>query len=175
MFNFKSFASVIASALVIGFSSPALAGTECNSVKEFAQSIEQISGQKTTVECYEQFSVPVQTPSQEGANVFLSLAALLAGGWGLVAVLNMNKTQIKDWDYSCSMEPIPTINSSPNIQWEEEIFNLNDINWNDESSIRWEDDLNTSTIKWENLDISDICWDAKEEDLSSIIWWEDLI
>lgn len=93
MFNFKSLvssASVIASALVIGFSSPALAGTECNSVKEFAQSIEQISGQKATVECYEQKPTPAQAPSREGAEVFIYLAALLAGSWGLVAVLNMN-------------------------------------------------------------------------------------
>lgn len=95
MFNFKSIvsaASVVASALVIGFSAPALAGS-CDSVKEFAQSLEQTSGQKPIVECYEQKTVPAQVPSHEGVSIFLSLAALLAGGWGVVAALNMNKIE----------------------------------------------------------------------------------
>ena len=92
MFNFKSLiagASVVASAL-FGFSSPALS---CDSVKEFAQAIEQTSGQKPIVECYEQKTVRAQVPSHEGAEVFISLAALLAGGWGVVAALNMNKIE----------------------------------------------------------------------------------
>lgn len=88
MFNFKS-VSVVAS-VCIAFSSPALAGS-CDSVKQFAQAIEQTSGQKPIVECYEQEQKTVQTPSHEGAEVFLTLAALLAGGWGVVAALNMNK------------------------------------------------------------------------------------
>ena len=95
MFNFKSLiagASVVASALVIGFSAPALAGS-CDSVKQFAQSLEQTSGQKPIVECYEQKTVRAQVPSHEGAEVFISLAALLAGGWGVVAALNMNKIE----------------------------------------------------------------------------------
>lgn len=77
----------------------------------------------------------------------------------------MNKSNSNsDWDYGfTSVEHIPTIDSSPIIWWEEEIFNPSDFNWEDECPIQWED-----------LDISDIQWDD-EEDLSSIIWWEELI
>lgn len=176
MFNFKSIisttASVIAATLAVTFSSPALAGNGCDSVKSFAQSLEQVSSQKPVVECYEQ--PPVQTPSREGAEVFIYLAALLAGSWGLVAILNMNKTQVQDWDYGFSSELTQTSTTpSPIIWWEEEIFNPSDINWIEESPIQWEDDLDISTIEWEDLDILDIRWE--NEELSSIIWWEELI
>lgn len=174
MFNFKSFASVIASALVIGFSSPALAGS-CDSVKEFAQEIEQISGKPTTVECYEQEPTPAQVPSREGAEVFLSMAALLAGGGLLRGILYSNKTQVKDWDYGFSSEPTST--PTPIVWWEEEEAIISsESNWTDEFPIEWED-LDISTIEWNDLDISDLSdiqWND-EEGLSSIIWWEDLI
>lgn len=98
MFNFKSLIAAIsvAAALTV-FSTPARAGS-CDSVKEFAQAIEQTSGQKPIVECYEQelTPVPTQTPSREGDAVFLSLAALLAGGGLLIAILNLNKTPVQD-------------------------------------------------------------------------------
>lgn len=172
-----SAASVVATALTIGFSAgfsaPALAGTECDSVKAFAQSLEQISGKPTTVECYEkeleQESVPA--PSREGAEVFLSLAALLAGGWGLVAALSMSKSQPQDWDYGFSpKEPAPPTSTSSSIIWWEEVFNPSDLNW---------EDLNTSTIEWNELDISDIQWNDDDieiewDDLSPI-QWDDLI
>ena len=177
MFNFKSLVStvsVIAATLAVSFSAPALAGNGCNNVKDFAQEIEQVSKQKATVECLEQEKAPAQVPSHEGTEVFIYLAALLVGSWGLVAVLNMNKSNSNsDWDYGfTSVEPIPIIDSSPIIWWEEEIFNPSDLNWEDESPIQWED-LDISTIEWEDLDISDIRWE--DEDLSSIIWWEELI
>lgn len=166
-----SAASVVASALVISFSSPALAGS-CDSIKEFAQSLEQINGQKATVECYEQEQepIPVQAPSQEGAEVFISLAALLAGGWGLIAILSMSKSQPQDWDYGFSpKEPTPPTSTSSSIIWWEEVFNPSDLNW---------EDLDTSTIEWNELDISDIQWDDDIEiewDDLSPIQWDDLI
>lgn len=173
-------ASIVATALTISFSAPALAGNGCDSIKSFAQSLEQTSSQKTTVECYEQelAPVPAQVPSHKGAEVFISLAALLAGGWGLVAALSMNKTQVEEWDYGFSSEPTPIPNPSPIIWWEKEIFNPNDLNWEDESPIRWED-LDTSTIEWNELDISDIQWNDDDdkiewEDLSPI-QWDDLM
>ena len=180
-----SAASVVATALTIGFSAgfsaPALAGS-CDSVKDFAQSLEQATGQKPVVECYEQEqkSAPSQTSSDEGSNMFLSLAALLAGGWGFIAILNMSKSQPQDWDYGFSpKEPAPaTITSSPIIWWEEEIFNPSDLNWVDESSTFWWEDLETSTIEWNDMDISDIQWNDDEEiewDDLSPIQWDDLI